>query len=222
MESGLPTLFLAAFLTGLSGAASPGPMLTWNVAASARHGALVGPVLVLGHAAVELPLVIALGLGLAAFVREPNVLAVVALVGAAVLLWMAWGTLRSVPSLPNPLELRATGSGSGRPLGAFVAGALLSLGNPYWALWWATVGAGLLGQAVVFGAIGVAVFFLGHILSDFGWYSLVSLAMARGVRLMSRRVYQGLTITLGVAMVLLSLMFAFHGIGSLVGQNATP
>ncbi|GIW08674.1 MAG: lysine transporter LysE [Dehalococcoidia bacterium] len=217
METGLPALFLAAFLTGLSGAASPGPMLTWNVAAAARHGALVGPVLVLGHAAVELPLVIALGVGLASFVREPSLLAVLALLGAAVLLWMAWGTLRTVPSLPDPLTLRSGGGGRGVG-GAFAAGALLSLGNPYWALWWATVGAGLLGQAVTFGAVGLAVFFAGHILSDFGWYSLVAVAMARGVRLMSRRLYQAMMALLGIAMAILAAVFAVNGITALAGR----
>lgn len=218
MEFGLATLFFAAFLTGLSGAASPGPLLTWNVAAAARHGALVGPVLVLGHAAVELPLVIALGVGLAAVVREPSVLAVLGLLGAAVLLWMAWGTLRAVPSLPDPLTLRAAGAGGRRLGAAFAAGALLSLGNPYWALWWATVGAGLLGQAVAFGALGLAVFFVGHILSDLGWYSLVSVAMARGVRLLSRGVYQGLMAALGVAMVVLAILFAANALVVLIGR----
>lgn len=218
MEFGLATLFFAAFLTGLSGAASPGPLLTWNVAAAARHGALVGPVLVLGHAAVELPLVIALGVGLAAVVREPSVLAVLGLLGAAVLLWMAWGTLRAVPSLPDPLTLRAAGAGGRRLGAAFAAGALLSLGNPYWALWWATVGAGLLGQAVAFGALGLAVFFVGHILSDLGWYSLVSVAMARGVRLLRRGVYQGLMAALGVAMVVLAILFAANALIVLIGR----
>ncbi|MCS6800332.1 MAG: LysE family transporter [Chloroflexota bacterium] len=218
MEGGLAALFLAAFLTGLSGAASPGPMLTWNVAAAARHGALVGPVLVLGHAAVELPLVLALGLGLAAFVREPTVLAGLGLLGAAVLLWMAAGTLRAVPALPDPAALRTAEAGGRRLRGAFAAGALLSLGNPYWALWWATVGAGLLGQAVAFGALGLAVFFVGHILSDFGWYSLVSVAMARGVRLLSRRLYQGVMAALGVAMIVLAVLFGVSAVMSIAGR----
>ncbi|MFN8534224.1 MAG: LysE family transporter [Dehalococcoidia bacterium] len=220
MEPAFVVLFGAAFLTGLSGAASPGPMLTWNVASAARHGALVGPVMVLGHASVELPLVIALAFGLGPIVREPRLLAMLALVGAAVLFWMAWGTLRSLPALPDPLSLRTQpGASRGHFRDAYSAGILLSLGNPFWALWWATVGAGLLGQSLAFGAVGLAVFFAGHILSDFGWYGLVSLAMARGVRLMSRRLYQGLMATLGVAMAALAVLFAANGVGGLLGSG---
>jgi threonine/homoserine/homoserine lactone efflux protein len=221
VDPALVALFVAAFVTGLSGAASPGPMLTWNIAAAARDGARVGPEMVLGHAAVELPLCIALALGLAPFVSQPVVLGMLALVGGAVLAWMAWSTLRSLPELPDPAALRK-GAATGRAGfgGAFSAGMLLSLGNPFWALWWATVGLGLLSQSLVFGVLGFAVFFLGHILSDFGWYGLVSLAMARGVRLMNRRIYQGLLGGLGVAMAALALLFLWSGVQRLTTGSA--
>jgi threonine/homoserine/homoserine lactone efflux protein len=221
MESGLAGLFIVAFVTGLSGAASPGPLLTWNCAAAARYGAWTGPRMVLGHAAVELPLVIALALGLAPFVRQPFLLGVLALVGAVVLVWLAWQTFRSLPSLPDPLALRTSGQPEGgRWRDAFSAGALLSLGNPFWTLWWATVGAGLLTQALVAGALGLAVFFSGHILADFGWYGLVSLAMARGVRYLSRRAYQRLMAGLGLAMALLALWFLVTGVERLLSLAA--
>ena len=223
MDGALLALFVAAFATGLSGAASPGPMLTWNVAAAARHGAQTGPTMVLGHATVELPLVIALALGLGPIVREPNLLAILAVLGAVVLAWMAYGTLRSLPDLPDPLQLRFSGDESpGRFREAYSAGIFLSLGNPYWALWWATVGAGLLGQSLVYGVIGLVVFFSGHILADFGWYSLVSVAMARGVRLMNRRIYQGLMGFLGLAMAALAVFFAVNGVARLVESGPRP
>lgn len=215
MDTTFGAIFLTAFVTGLSGAAAPGPLLTWVVSDSARSGPWSGPRTVLGHAAVEFPLVLAIAFGLGAVFQDQRILGWISAAGALVLFWMGYLTLRGVPSLRAPLDERGAAS-SGR--GPFVAGALLSLGNPYWVLWWATIGAGLIGRSLELGAAGIPVFFAGHISADFGWYSLISLAVGRGARFLSKRAYQALMIFLGVALLVLGLTFAFSGYGQLVGQ----
>jgi len=60
---------------------------------------------------------------------------------------------------------------------------LASLSNPYWTLWWATIGLGYLAAAMKFGLKGVVVFFWGHILADYTWYALISVGITRGKRL---------------------------------------
>jgi len=53
-------------------------------------------------------------------------------------------------------------------------GFFVSLSNPYWSIWWITIGLVYLSFAFPYGFKGIFLFFTGHILSDFLWYSLVS------------------------------------------------
>jgi threonine/homoserine/homoserine lactone efflux protein len=65
-----------------------------------------------------------------------------------------------------------------------------SVSNPYWTLWWATIGLGYLMAAMKLGVGGVIMFFLGHITADFAWYSIVSLGISRGKALLKDKTYQ--------------------------------
>jgi threonine/homoserine/homoserine lactone efflux protein len=60
------------------------------------------------------------------------------------------------------------------------SGIFLSLANPYWLIWWLTIGLGYVIFAAKFGLVGVFLFFAGHILADLAWYTLVSAAVAYG------------------------------------------
>jgi len=60
------------------------------------------------------------------------------------------------------------------------SGILMSLANPYWTIWWATVGLGYLGYSMKCGPAGVLAFFAGHITADFAWYSGISFTVSKG------------------------------------------
>ena len=169
-----------SFVLGLSGAMMPGPLLTVTITESVRRGAWAGPLLVAGHAALEGVLVLVLFAGLDEVVRTPLVFSGVALVGGALLLWMGWGMLRSLPSLR--LDLAVDGEAAMHPV---TAGVLVSLSNPYFILWWATIGLGYMVVAHEAGAAGVLTFYLFHILSDLVWYALVAGAVSFGRRFLS-------------------------------------
>lgn len=166
-----------SFILGFSGAMMPGPLLTVTVAETVRRGIWAGPLLVCGHALLEATLVAALFFGLADLLQKPPVFATVALAGGGMLLWMGVGMLRGLPQLR--LQLQPGASAGLHPL---AAGAAVSLANPYFTLWWATVGMGYMAVAHEAGAAGVVVFFLFHILSDFVWYSFVSGMVSYGRR----------------------------------------
>src|SRR3972149_5217323 len=58
-------------------------------------------------------------------------------------------------------------TGNARNLWRPVAdGIIASISNPYWSLWWATIGLGYLALSSGQGLTGVAFFFAGHILAD--------------------------------------------------------
>ena len=175
-------IFGTSFVVALSGALMPGPVLTVTISESSRRGFWAGPLIMVGHGILELALVILLLLGLGPYLSKDIVFGIVGLCGAPILIWMALGMFRSIPSLK--LDLEPGAEESGNPIRA---GILMSLANPYWIIWWATIGLGYIVYAMRFGAVGVIAFFAGHISADFAWYSVVSLAISKGRSFLSDR-----------------------------------
>jgi threonine/homoserine/homoserine lactone efflux protein len=95
------------------------------------------------------------------------------------------------------------------------AGVLVSVSNPYWVIWWASVGAAYMSESLEHGAVGVGSFFTGHILSDFAWLTLVAFVLASGRRIMSRGVYRGILVACGLFLLVLGTYFVYSGIGFL-------
>jgi threonine/homoserine/homoserine lactone efflux protein len=208
-------LFAMAFGTAFSGAVVPGPVLFSTVRWSARYGRLVGPLIVLGHAVVELPIVLAAALGLGEVLTRPRFLAAVGLAGGAMLVVLGAQMLLGLPRMSLPRRQDAA-AGDGVSVGRIVwAGALTSISNPYFPLWWATVGLNFIAQAERFGLIGYAVFYVGHILADLVWYSSVAESMHHGRRLLSDRSYRRLVGACALLLVAFGLYFATRGWGFL-------
>ncbi|MDM8537182.1 LysE family transporter [Desulfobacterales bacterium HSG17] len=205
------TIFSTSFIVALSGAMMPGPLFTVAVSESSRRGFLVGPLLIAGHGILELILVIGLMLGLAPFLKQKEVFVFIALAGSAILMWMAWGMFRALPtmSLQNNEHTE-----TGRNL--VLSGALLSIVNPYWTIWWASIGLGYILHSMEIGKWAVFAFFCGHILGDLFWYSAVSVAVYKGKSLLSDRAYQYLIGACAVFLAVFSCIFAYSGIQKII------
>lgn len=203
----LLTIFFTSFFVALSGALMPGPLLTITISESARRGIMTGPLLIVGHGVLELALVIALLLGLAPLLQRQEVFAIFAVGGSAVLLWMAFGMLRALPSLTLNGDIQPS---SNRNL--VITGALLSLANPYWIIWWVSIGVGYILHSLHFGKWGVFYFFSGHIMADLLWYSIISVALWKGKSLLNDRIYRFLTGTCAIFLVIFACLFAYSGI----------
>ncbi len=219
---GLGGLFVTSFVVGLSGAVMPGPVLAVTITHSARLGFKAGPLIVLGHAILEVSLVVGLALGLGAVLSRPMVSGAIGGAGALILLWMAWGMLRSLPTLRLDMEPGASGPGGLKGSAAPVKdGLLLSLANPYFLLWWATVGLGLMAMARQqgLGPWGLAVFYAGHISSDLAWYSLVSLAVTKGRRWLGDRVHRGVVAACALCLIGFGLYFGIFAWRQLWGLH---
>ena len=204
-------IFANSFLVGFSGAISPGPLLAYNIKETVRIGFIAGPLVVAGHSLLELVAVVALAFGLAQVLDSDPVVAAIGLLGGGFLVWMSWGLLRN-PSKDAPdLSLRDV-QRSSLSLKPLVGGVLVSLSNPFWALWWLTVGAALITRSLEAGLMGIAAFYLGHILSDLAWYGFVSATVASGKRYLSRNVYRGIIMVCGSFLGLLGVYFVVTGI----------
>ncbi len=82
----------------------PGPLLTATISESSQRGVFAGPLLIVGHGILELLLLVALVFGIAPFLQRGDVFAVVAISGGVILIWMAVGMFRSLPSLSMSLN----------------------------------------------------------------------------------------------------------------------
>lgn len=196
-------IFAASFALALSGALMPGPLFTITISESVKHGFKAGPLLMIGHALLELLLVVAVIQGLGAYLKLPSVIGIIATLGGSLLIYLGIDMVRSAGKLTLQKDSAASEFSFGRH--PVVLGVLASLSNPYWTLWWATIGLGYLVTAMKFGVIGITTFFLGHIAADFAWYSIVSLGISRGKTLLKDSGYQYLVRTCGV------ILFCFGG-----------
>ena len=205
------TLFVTSFIVALSGAIMPGPLLTVTISESSRRGPMTGPLLIVGHALLELTLVLALLLGLAPLLKMEPVFIVIALAGSAVLLWMGIGMLKSLPSMTL-----VTDDSSAVKRNLILSGIIMSLVNPYWSIWWATIGLGYILHSMEAGTMGVVAFFTGHILGDLFWYAAVSTAIWKGRQLLSDRGYRILIGACAACLIVFSCLFAWSGMQKLI------
>lgn len=201
------TIFGGSFVIALSGALMPGPLFTMTIAETARRGFWAGPLLMTGHSLLELALVVAIILGVGPFLKQATVMAVIALLGGVTLVWMGADMIYHA----GKLSLRADAAPQNRVLSGHpvIMGALASLANPYWIIWWATIGLGYLVSSMKFGMLGVTIFFLGHISGDYAWYCLVSYAVSRGKRVLRDQSYRWTIRVCGVLLLGFGGWFVF-------------
>jgi threonine/homoserine/homoserine lactone efflux protein len=198
---------VSSFIVALSGALMPGPLLTITVGEATRRGFWAGPLIILGHGILELALVVLLLAGLGSILNRPLVLGTVGLVGGGVLLWMGLGLLRA--SRTSRLHFEAGTVGGLHPVWS---GIVMSLANPYWLIWWLTIGLGYVIFAATYGVFGVFLFFAGHILADLAWYTLVSAAVAYGRNFFTDGLYRGFLAGCGCFLFVFSAYFGIQGV----------
>ena len=205
----LATIGGISFVLALSGVLTPGPLLTITISESMRRGFITGPLLILGHGILELALIIAIVNGLGTFLKKGPVMGTVAIIGGPILLWMGWKMVKKTKGVYFSFKERSV-EGS-KTLHPVWSGILVSLSNPYWSLWWATVGLGYMMTAMEYGLMGLIVFFVGHISADFLWFSLVSYGVSSGRKVLSDKVYQRITMGCGIFLLLFGIWFLMIG-----------
>jgi threonine/homoserine/homoserine lactone efflux protein len=207
----LVLIFVTSFGVGLSGALMPGPVLTVTIAEATKRGFWAGPLIVLGHGIIELALFIALVLGLGGLLKHDLVFGLVGVCGAAVLIWMGVGMVHGAKQATLQLELKE-GERS-RPV---LAGLLTSISNPYFIIWWATIGLSYIAFSQQYGIMGLGSFYSGHIMADVVWYFAVAAAVTVGKKIMDDRTYCWIIGLCGGFLVLLGLYFGAKGIKALM------
>ena len=100
---------------------------------------------------------------------------------------VAFGILTVYGSRKARLEPAGEEPGGAGPV---LAGFVTSIANPYFWIWWLTVGSALLVGAMEGGVVVMAAFIAGHWCADLGWYTVVSAGIAKGRTILSDRTYR--------------------------------
>jgi len=170
---------LSAAGISLSGVMLPGP-LTAATITKGYHNGNAGIFIALGHAVVEVPLMAAIYLGFARFFVYPQVKTAIGLAGGLMLIVMGLMVVRNLRrSHNNPVDL---------PYNSLVTGIVMTGANPYFFVWWATIGIALIATAASFGLIGLLIFAVVHWSCDLAWSEFISISVFRTKHLWTRKV----------------------------------
>ena len=207
-------LFFNSFIIGFSGAVMPGPLLAVGIAETPKSGWLTGPIISVGHAIAEIFVVIVLAIGVEAIAENQFVTNVIGVVGGAALIlmgvMMAWDLFKKRITYDGEQMTEHSKTRLG------TKGITATLSNPYWFVWWATVGLALLVKSQTFGLIGPIVFYFGHILSDFVWYTVVSILIWNGRKLIMGRGLTVLLLSCALFLLYLGTSFIIDGLSGTI------
>jgi threonine/homoserine/homoserine lactone efflux protein len=183
-----------------SGVMAPGPLFAANIAHGLRDGAKSGIKMAIGHTIVELPLVILLGIGVFSLELFPEFRTVISILGAITLFIFAAMQIKTI--------FRNKESTTNLKQGPLVSGILLSALNPFFIIWWLTIGFKLISDAMLIWAFsGILVLFVLHIWMDFAWLGAISYLASKSAKILSNKNYKIIMISLSVMLVYFGITF---------------
>ena len=182
---------------------APGPITAVTVSKGTEQPQ-AGAFIALGHLMVELPLILLIIVGLGKLLEINWIKMVIGILGGIFLLKMGIGLLKNIS---NARVGQTTSSYT--PL---QAGIVLSIANPYFLIWWATIGAMLITGAYQFGLVGLISFIMLHWGCDFCWYFFLSSLTFKGGQFFGRRLQQILFAVCGIFLLFFSGKFIYDAI----------
>ena len=212
-------IFSFSFLVALTGAMSPGPLLTYTIIKSIKtdkRGYLIGVWVIVGHALLEMGIIFILLLGFSFALKKAYVVKTIGVIGGLILLYFGFSIIRSIylknigtSFLENSETEYANEQGlENRGIeNPIIGGILVSMSNPYWWVWWATIGFALMVQFKISFKQwpDLLAFFLGHEAGDLIWYLLISCLAFFGLRHLNRKIYYGVLFFCGAFMIFFGL-----------------
>lgn len=197
----------------VSGALSPGPLTIATLIHGAKRGLKAGLNCAFGHMLVELPLTVLIALGLLSLMKT-DVQQVLTIVGGLALI--AFGalqlreTLRTEngsqnPPLENSFSLNRS---------ALLTGAILTGLNPFFILWWVSIGSALVYEALNLGLVeGLTIMYMAHVWVDYAWLGLIAYLSGRGMRILGRKMYRYILIGFSIALIVFGILWIASAVG---------
>jgi threonine/homoserine/homoserine lactone efflux protein len=212
-------IFLFSFLVALTGALTPGPLLTFTIYKSLKQkkGYLAGIFIILGHATLEFILIIILLAGASLLFQNLLFLTLIGIIGGLFLIIFGFLVVKDTikADLNVDFNLRDN-SLKGYKGNSFIGGIIVSLSNPYWTFWWAVIGLGFLVNfnITLETPFELLIFFIGHELGDIVWYLPISTFVYLGGKSLNPKIYKyvlvvcaGFMLVFGFYLILNILLF---------------
>ena len=196
----LSTFLLEAVLISLSGVMAPGPITAVTVSKGTKSPH-AGAIIALGHGIVEIPLMILILYGFGEILKILYIKAIIGLLGGLFLLKMGLDLLKGIK--------QAKIDSSNDPHSPLMAGIILSLANPYFLIWWATIGSILIFRSITFGLLGFAIFMVLHWSCDFFWCYFLSALSFKGGQFFGKKLQQVLFLICGIFLLFFSSKFIY-------------
>jgi threonine/homoserine/homoserine lactone efflux protein len=179
-------------------------MLTVTISDSVKKGFKAGPLIILGHFITELALMFVILAGLGWIIGSQTAVFIIGTVGGIVLILMGYSISKSKKTLSD-IEKDDYGA---QKYGSVIGGIITSLSNPFFYIWWATIGCAFMFKGLeLAGIVGLLGFIIGHWSADISWFSIISFFSSRGSKLMNDRIYKAVMMICGVFLVLLGIYF---------------
>ncbi len=202
----LPIL-LSVVVISLSGVMMPGLMFGVTLVKSLKSP-WAGAEIALGHAVIEVPIILLIYFGFARFFENIVVQLVLSILGGGMIIWFGISMFRARTEMVHESK--------DLPYNAFIAGILTTALNPFFWLWWVTIGVMLVMKFLDFGVTGLAVFIVVHWLCDLVWLSFVSNLIYRTHSFWGRKFQEGLFVTGSLLLVGFGIWYTISGIRLMV------
>ena len=184
-----------------SGVMSPGPLFAANIVYGLKEGKIAGLKMAVGHTIVELPLIILLGIGTVSIETFPEYRITLTIIGAIGLFSFAALQIKSIFKKNFEKSRNPTKN-------SFFAGIFLTALNPFFLIWWFTIGFILITESIVlWGIYGILILFIFHIWMDYVWLFAVAGFASKAKNVLSNNNYKILIVGLSIILVYFGVQF---------------
>lgn len=196
-------------LLSTSGALAPGPLFFVTITHGTKTGAKSGLMFSIAHSIIEFTLVMLLAIGLLSVANQPAVKLMVG--GAGGIALIVFGSLQIRSSLHETNETTSTKKTTKHLL---LLGLALTGLNPYFIIWWLTIGANLILLSLEFAGLwGVLFMYICHVWVDYAWLTLVAGFAKKGAKILRKKWYRALIAIFGAILIYFGLSFLIDALG---------
>jgi threonine/homoserine/homoserine lactone efflux protein len=181
----------------------PGPLFFTALLDKTVSGVKGGLVLSIAHSFIELCLILILATGIVSVFHEPTTKIIIGFIGGFSLL--IYGFFQIIGSYKSTFEApkKTTHIRNSFLLGLFLTGL-----NPFFIVWWITIGSSLIFMALDFASLmGITIMYFSHIWMDFFWLTITAALAKKGHSIIKSKWYLYSMYLFGGILIIYGLFF---------------
>ena len=211
MENSLSlfSFLIEVTIISLSGVMAPGPMTAVTIG-KGNKTPHAGVLIAMGHGIIEFPLMFLVFFGFGFLFKINYVKPTIAFIGGLLLLYMSINIFQNINVEQNSLNSDKSSS--------LKAGIFLSAGNPYFLIWWATIGSTIILRSVEFGILGFFLFAVIHWSCDFLWLYFLSTLSYKSSQFFGKNFQKISFVICAVLLMFFSFKFIIDAIKTFINQ----